>query len=177
MAARQHVTGVPLDVLLERSLAHALHLHDAYTRVQYAVLPLRVVVEGGDEGKLLAWTDRVLDVAATEPSPVSRANAVHWVLMAVLGGAEPSVRRAAEALRDAACTPLRSGKRNKRGQSLLCLWATLLHGTWPGLAEELAGFITGPTLRQRYRDIASGRIDDGWDHVGSNAEYWDVRLT
>ena len=158
--------------VLQESFVAALDAKDVNRKVSVSSWPLKVLCKSGDHKRLAIELQRLLDLIATEPSPVRRAHATNLLLGAVVTGPRPLFRQALDRMQSACLTPLASGKRNKRGESHLARWAVIVHRFDPALARQLLRCIKGPTYLERAeRGIVEYEklgVEDlcRWPHVG-----------
>ena len=137
--------------LLKEAFALATTIADVNRAVSVSAWPLKVLCRNTQAGNLTAETRRLLNLAQEEASPVRRADALNLVLGAVLTGPKKLFLEVLEGFRTACLTPLASGKRNKKGDSLLAGWIVIIDHVDTPLAEELLQSLAGSELRDRTR--------------------------
>jgi hypothetical protein len=136
--------------LLKEAFAAADALTDVNRRVTAASWPLKVSCRS-EPRALPARLGSLLELARTEKSPVRRADALNYVLGAVVSAPRPLFRQGLAALLEACRSPLASGKPNSRGQAHIEQWAVITHALEPALSLELLALLEGPTLPVRAR--------------------------
>lgn len=122
--------------------------------------PVKALYELGfrDEGDKAA--SRILEIILSVPSPVRRADALNYLLGAVIKSPKSIFWMVYDALFTACTTPLKSGKKNSKGQSLLPAWAGLIMRLDTRRGEALLVSLEGPTHLKKARrniEIADGQ--------------------
>ncbi|MBV9496836.1 MAG: hypothetical protein JOZ54_21520 [Acidobacteria bacterium] len=129
-------------------------LPDANRVVTVSSWPLKVLALRKERARLAMETRRLLALAATEPSPVRRADALQLVFGATVSAEREVVVPVLEAFVAACLQPLQDGKRNRKGESLLvtCIGATQrIH---PEMAQRIVAQLTATHAQQAAREIA-----------------------
>lgn len=161
-----------VDAVLKRAFASALELSDINRQVTVSAWPLKVLCRRGTPAKLFAETRRVVELAATDPSPVRRADALNTVLGAIVTGPRELLLEVLDRLKVACQTPLASGRPNAKGHSHLATWVGVVACIDGALAREMLEWIPGPTLRDRAeKSIALNEGADvnevcSWPNIG-----------
>ncbi len=91
----------------------------------------------------------LLETILTEPSPVRRADALDYLLGAVVGGSAGIFWRVFNEFASACTCKLKSGKRNKRGERRLASWAGPIFQLDHVRGELLLSAIEGPVHREQ----------------------------
>ena len=157
--------------LIEESFQAGAAAPDPNRIVTVSAWPLKVLCKTGLDLMLESETDRLLNVIATEPSPVRRAHALDAMLGALLGAPGYLFWRAFDMFQLACLMPLTNGKRNTRGESRLTRWVVFVERVEAGRGRALIEAIKGPTLRaQALRILAQHHCTDldqlyGWPHL------------
>jgi hypothetical protein len=112
--------------VLEHALASGNKCSDPNRIVTVSAWPIKELYSLGFENEGEQGVERVLWLISAEPSPVRRADALHIVLKAILISPRPTFWRVYDPFFTACTTPLKSGKKNSKGESLLVGWAGLL---------------------------------------------------
>ena len=114
--------------------------------------PLKVLCRKGGDQSLEGEVARLIDIIDQEPSPVRRADALDYLLGAIVTGPRELFWHAYECFEEACTARLHHDKRNARGESLLAHWAPVLHRFDPACAEQAIARIQGPVLAARARE-------------------------
>ncbi len=85
----------------------------------------------------------------SEASPVRRADALNYLLGAVVGGPSDTFWRVFDAFISACTEKLQSGKKNSKGESLLATWAGPISQLDELRGESLLSAIEGPRHREQ----------------------------
>lgn len=91
----------------------------------------------------------LLEVILTEESPVRRADALNYLLGAVLAGSMSTFWCVFDAFLTACITKLDSGKKNSKGESLLASWAGTISLLDVHRGDLLLAAIEGPDHRKQ----------------------------
>lgn len=105
--------------LLTESFAAALLTEAPNRIVSVSSWPLKVLCRSGQNDKLTAETERLLEIISREPSPVRRADALNVMLGALVSGPRPLFWQTFDVFEHAVRTPLLNGTRNAKGESHL----------------------------------------------------------
>jgi len=135
--------------LLAESFAAALLTEAPNRIVSVSSWPLKVLCRSDQNDKLAAETERLLEIITRDPSPVQRADALNYLLGALVSGPRPLFWRAFDAFERAARTPLRNGKRNAKGESRLAWWLPVVSQFDAARARQAMEAVQGPVLRER----------------------------
>jgi hypothetical protein len=131
-----------------------------------------LLVVGDDARRVSAETGRLLQTIAAESSPVRRADGLRWLLGAVSTARREVAVSVAAAFGAACLTPLRSGRRNQKGDSLLEACLPAIARLDPRLAD---GFLRElPAARSERAARAIAMLSDAalaevipWPHLGA----------
>jgi hypothetical protein len=107
------------DNILQEAIEAANLTGEPNRIVTVASWPLKVWAVKGSIDRVTHEGDRLLDLIAKEPSPVRRADALLHLFGAVVGLQHGITLRVADALTASCLEPLRSGRRNRKGDSIL----------------------------------------------------------
>lgn len=91
----------------------------------------------------------LLQMILSEPSPVRRADALNYLLGAVVGGPSETFWRIFDAFISACTEKLQSGKKNTKGEGLLASWAGPISQLDELRGESLLSAIEGPHHREQ----------------------------
>ena len=133
---------------IDDAFAAANELDQANRVVTVSSWPVKALALAGKMSSVSSEVARLLQVVSTESSPVRRADALRYLLGAVSLAPAAVAGRVAREFAGACLAPLRSGKRNSRGESNLeaCL---------PGIARIDSAF--GQSLLARLAPSRSER--------------------
>jgi hypothetical protein len=127
--AAVHLTDRPAQGrAIDDAFASANKLREPNRVVTVSSWPIKALALTGNITRVPHEVARLLAVMSTEPSPVRRADALRYLLGSVSASTTAVARRVAAEFAAACLAPLRSGKRNAKGESQLeeCL---------PGIAQ------------------------------------------
>lgn len=99
----------------------------------------------------------ILEVVLQDQSPVRRADALNFLLGAALRSRDEVFLWVYEAFFVACTTPLASGRKNSKGQSLLAEWAGIVGRRHKLRGDALLAAIEGPYHSRRATEIADLR--------------------
>ena len=131
--------------IIEEPFAAAAELQEPNRSVTVASWPLKVLALSGQGSRLQSEGARLLEVIATESSPVRRADALRFLLGATARSEQQIATRIAESFGAACVEPLLEGKRNKKGAYLLEEAIPVIARLDSGLASSLLSQL--PPLR------------------------------
>ncbi|MEO5988747.1 MAG: hypothetical protein ABIU54_01415 [Candidatus Eisenbacteria bacterium] len=114
--------------------------------------PLKVLCKKDGSEDLTDEVARLLGISDTERSPVRRADALDFMLGALITAPRELFWQAYERFEQACAAPLHGAKRNVRGETLLVQWLPVLHCFDSARAEAALVAIHGPVLAARARD-------------------------
>ena len=114
--------------------------------------PLKVLCLQRSEDLLRQETKRLLEHIADTENPVKRGDALEAVFGAVLLGPKDLVLQVFDSFHEACLEPLASGKRNKKGNSILSWALGPISIIDPAKAEQVVAGIDSEHARARARD-------------------------
>jgi hypothetical protein len=118
-AALHHPDSRTRARVIDEALDAALKSGEPNRVVTVSAWPIKVLAMEGRLDRIAKEVDRLLNLIRTEPSPVRRADALKYLFGAVVLGKRDPAIRVIEALASACLQPLESGRRNRKGESLL----------------------------------------------------------
>lgn len=140
------------DYFIREAFAEADLLGEPNRIVTVSTWPLAVMARDCEEDKVRCETERLLTIISTEPSPVRRADALRHMVQALL----PLPTLMLMALRpfvEASLSPLKSGRRNTRGESWLTRALPIIYCHDPAWAQQICDQILGPQNRLRAQGV------------------------
>jgi len=105
--------------VIDEAFESAAELEDLNRAVTVSSWPLKALALSGETSRVQSEGTRLLASISKEPSPVRRADALRFLLGATASSQQPVAAQIAASLGAACLQPLQSGKRNKKGESLL----------------------------------------------------------
>src|SRR5438128_1088958 len=139
--------------------------------VTVSAWPLKVLSVRGDDSRLLkSETERLLTLIATEPSPVRRADALRFVVGAVIRSQRELALHVIRRFASSCLQRLQNGKRNRKGEYLLVTYIPAIQQLDPSLAAELLAGLTPSRAQQAIDGAASTQrnpfeIIDSWPNI------------
>ncbi len=118
-AARHHPRAPARARIIDEAIDAANAAGDPNRVVTVTAWPIKVLTAHGQFDRVEKEVRRLLDLIATESSPVRRADELKYLFGAVVGAPRTITRRVVEALVSAALEPLAGGRRNSKGASVL----------------------------------------------------------
>jgi len=118
-AARHHPRAAARARIIDEAIDAANEAGDPNRVVTVSAWPIKVLTAHGQFDRVEKEVRRLLDLIATESSPVRRADALKYLFGAVVGAPRKITTRVVEALVSAALEPLAGGRRNTKGASVL----------------------------------------------------------
>jgi hypothetical protein len=160
---------------IDEALSAASELTESNRFVSVSAYPVKVLAIQGRFERVAIEVDRLLTVIATERSPVRRADALRLLFGAVIHAKHPVILRVVEALASASLQPLLSGRRNKKGESLLAECLPAVARIDRRVAEELLARLPAARadrVRERMLSTATASLDRlaPWPHVGAGKD-------
>jgi hypothetical protein len=148
-AARYCTEAQERSEILAESFAAAETLCEPNRVVSCSSWPLAVYAAWNEIDELDYTLELLLRKIAKEPSPVRRADALEVLLRALANGPDNYFFKVFVAYAESCLTPLRNGKRNKKGQSGLVTWIGYAWRIDPKFAASVLIKIEGPEHRNR----------------------------
>ena len=108
--------------ILSEAFQAAEALSEPNRRVSVASWPVGVLAASDMEEQLAAKVENLLVEISQEPSPVRRGDALSLLLGALRRAPRKHFLKVLGLFADACLSPLRNGKRNKKGESRLAYW-------------------------------------------------------
>lgn len=139
---------------IAEAFAAAEQLREANRVVTASSWPLKALALRKEKARLTAETRRLLALAGTESSPVRRADALRMVFGATITAEREVVVPVLEALVSACLEPLREGKRNRKGESLLVACIGAVQRIQPDAVQEIVSQLTPAHARQAAQELA-----------------------
>lgn len=118
-AALHHKDSTTRGRAIDEALAAASELEEPNRVVTASAWPVKVLALKGCLDRVSAEVDRLLGVIRKEESPVRRADALRYLFGAVIHADPRVIIKVIEALANASLQPLQSGRRNRKGESVL----------------------------------------------------------
>jgi hypothetical protein len=157
---------------IDDAFAAAGDLSEPNRVVTVSSWPVKALALTGNMSRVSTEAARLLQIAATEPSPVRRADGLRYLLGGVSAAANDVAVRVAKNFAAACLTPLQSGKRNRKGESLLEECLPAIAQIDPNLAASLVTRLTPPRSEraagaiEAARNVPLARLMS-WPHFGS----------
>lgn len=143
---------------IDDAFAAANDLSEPNRLVTVSSWPVKALALTGDASRVSTEATRLLQTASMESSPVRRADALRSLLGGVGAAAARDVAvRVAKDFAAACLTPLQSGKRNRKGESLLEECLPAIAQIDPNLAASLLTQLTPSRSAQAAAAIEAAR--------------------
>ena len=159
---------------IDQAFASANDLDEPNRVVTVSSWPIKALALTGNAARVSSETGRLLQIIASEGSPVRRADALHYLLGAASGATADAAVRVARALGEACLQPLETGKRNKKGESVLDMCLPGIAQLDRGLAQQLLDRLP-PARAERcsrsietMKDVPLAKVFS-WPHFGDAA--------
>lgn len=127
---------------IDDAFAAANELDEPNRVVTVSSWPVKALGLAGHLSSISPEVERLLQLMSTESSPVRRADALRYLLGAVSRAPAVVVTRVAREFTAACLTPLRNGKRNRKGESNLEVCLPGIACVDPDLAQSLLAQLT-----------------------------------
>jgi hypothetical protein len=127
---------------IDDAFAAANELDEPNRVVTVSSWPVKALALAGYLSSISPEVERLLQLMSTESSPVRRADALRYLLGAVSRAPAVVVTRVAREFTAACLTPLRNGKRNRKGESNIEVCLPGIACVDPDLAQSLLAQLT-----------------------------------